>query len=495
METTTCFTTLNSNSYLYDSENQYMIAIHPVIKLIAGMDRRNVPFTKEQKLHILKRFPELAESDLSFYLKKYFFLKENRFFQEISIQELLSARLTSQTVEAQLSNVDHLLFQVTADCNLECRYCCYGDLYENPEPHRTGSLSFQQAKKVLDYLVPYWNSNHNISYENKIIIGFYGGEPLVNFNLIKKIVEYVQTIRLNNQATFTFNMTTNALLLDRYMDFLVQHDFSILFSLDGNEIHDYLRVDKNGKPTFKRVFTNIKRFRELYPDFFEKNIQFNALLNNQSTPEAIYSFIKDEFDKIPMIGSLSTHGLRTDKKEEFKKIYKPYQESQDLGKKLGSRSSRYKNAGYFFYYHLQNAYRQYYEIMMRTKKTEKKIPTGTCLPFWKKMFISSVGEIYACERIGFDHILGHVKEKVELNFEEIANFYNHCFDFLREQCTECYQADFCSECMFQFPFKNGNPVCNKQQSLPEHEEYLANIMESLENNPESFDDINKMTFA
>lgn len=119
MKTTTCFTTLNSNSYLYDSENQYMIAIHPVIKLIAGMDRRNVPFTKEQKLHILKRFPELAESDLSFYLKKYFFLKENRFFQEISIQELLSARLTSQTVEAQLSNVDHLLFQVTADCNLE----------------------------------------------------------------------------------------------------------------------------------------------------------------------------------------------------------------------------------------------------------------------------------------------------------------------------------------------------------------------------------------
>lgn len=495
MDTTTCFTTSNANSYLYDSENQYIVNIHPVIKQIAWMDKNGLLEKNEQRKHLSEKFPQLTESDLSFYLRKYFFLKENQFFQENSIQELLSARLTPKTVEDQLPNVDHLLFQVTADCNLQCRYCCYGELYENPEPHRTGSLSFEQAKKVVDYLVPYWNSNRNISYQNKIIIGFYGGEPLVNFSLIKQIVEYVQTIRLKNQATFTFNMTTNSLLLDRYMDFLVEHDFSLLFSLDGNEIHDYLRVDKNNKPTFKRVFANIKKFQQIYPGFFKQNVQFNSLLNNQSNLEDIFSFIKQEFDKTPMIGSLSTHGLRTDKMDDFKKIFKSYQESEELGEKLGSRSIRNKNAGYFFYYHLQNAYRQYYEILMRNKKPEKKIPTGTCLPFWKKMFISSSGEIYACERIGLEHILGYVKEEVKLDFEGIANLYNRYFDFIQKQCNECYQADFCSECLFQFHFKNGNPVCNNWQSASEHEKYLAKIIESLENNPASFDDINKMTFA
>ena len=495
METTTCFETPNANCYLYDGQSQHIVTIHPAIQLIAEKESNSLMDEKGMMGLIHREFPDLNNSDILFYIKKYQFLKENNFFKKEQLDDLLSARLTAQTVESQLANTDHLLFQVTADCNLECHYCCYGELYKNPDSSQSGSLSFEQAKSTLDYLVPYWNSNINISHKNKIIIGFYGGEPLVNFALIQQVVEYVKQIKLKNQATFIFNMTTNGLLLNRYMDFLVANDFSILLSLDGNEVHDYLRVDKKNKPTFKRVYANIKELQTKYPIYFEKQVEFNSLLNNQSTPESVYNFIHEEFNKTPMIGTLSSNGLKPDRVEDFRKIFQPYSESMGLKKLLGSRSAKNKSAGYFFYYHLTNAYRQYYEIMLTSKKQAKKIPTGTCLPFWKKMYISASGNIYACERIGLEHILGTVHESVNLDFEKIATLYNGYFDFLTNQCTKCYLADFCSECMFQFDFVNGSPVCNKQQSLPQFKAYLATIVSNLEEEPTSFDDINQMTFA
>lgn len=496
MNTTTCFKSVQGNCYLYDSEKKQIVTTHPIISHIAELEKNEL-LKDETTMEILKKkFPIMEQSDIFFYIQKYFFLKKNGFFQKKTTEESLSGRLTPHLIESQLANLGHVLFQVTAECNLKCRYCCYGDLYENPESAQTGSMTFQQAKQILDFLIPYWNSNKNVSYNNTIIIAFYGGEPLVNFTLINEIVTYVKNIRLNNNANFVFSMTTNSLLLDRYMNFLVNNNFSLLLSLDGNEIHDYLRVDQRNNPTFKKVFDNIKKMQRTYPDYFAQNVQFNSLLNNKSTPEEVFEFINREFNKIPMIGTLSTNGLRSDKIDEFKKIYRPYSESPYLTKKMASMSTVNKNAGYFFYYHISNSYKQYYELLMLENKKVRKIPTGTCLPFLKKMFISCIGKIYPCERIGLEQNLGEITEDgVILNFNNISNIYNSYFNSLDKQCSNCYLEDYCSECMFQFDFKNGLPICKKQKNRVQFENYLSSIINGLESNPENFDNINKMTFA
>ncbi|MBA7551086.1 hypothetical protein ES705_43621 [subsurface metagenome] len=88
-------------------------------------------------------------------------------------------------------------------------------------------------------------------------------------------------------------MTTNAMLLDRYMDYLVQHDFRILISLDGNEKNHSYRVDHAGKNSFKKVLANIKLLQQTFPDFFETNVYFNAVLHNRNSVAEIYKFITD----------------------------------------------------------------------------------------------------------------------------------------------------------------------------------------------------------
>lgn len=83
-------------------------------------------------------------------------------------------------------------------------------------------------------------------------------------------------------------MTTNAMLLDKYMDFLQEKEFRLLISLDGNEEGQGYRVDTRGNNSFPRVFHNIKLLQETYPEYFEKHVRFNAVLHNKNSVESIY---------------------------------------------------------------------------------------------------------------------------------------------------------------------------------------------------------------
>lgn len=87
--------------------------------------------------------------------------------------------------------------------------------------------------------------------------------------LVKETIAYIESLNLPS-LIFNYNTTTNAMLLDRYMDYLVEKNFSILISLDGNEVQSAYRVDKHGNSSFSRVVRNVKKLQETYPDYFEK---------------------------------------------------------------------------------------------------------------------------------------------------------------------------------------------------------------------------------
>ena len=121
--------------------------------------------------------------------------------------------ITSEDVKRSLSNRPQLTFEITDACNLRCEYCGYGKSYSDYDERKSTRLSPQRAKVLLDYLGSLWRSELNVSHNQNVCISFYGGEPLMNVPFIKEIISYVEELDCPSRS-FTFNMTTNGILLD-----------------------------------------------------------------------------------------------------------------------------------------------------------------------------------------------------------------------------------------------------------------------------------------
>ena len=104
----------------------------------------------------------------------------------------LSARVSDKEIDTFLVNLKQVLFEVTDSCNLKCKYCVYGDFYTGYEGGTSRMMSFHNAKAVIDFLINIWNTGVPQAEKPFVGFGFYGGEPLLNFKLIKQIIEYVE---------------------------------------------------------------------------------------------------------------------------------------------------------------------------------------------------------------------------------------------------------------------------------------------------------------
>ena len=243
--------------------------------------------------------------------------------------------LSSKQVELQLSNVKQVTFEITDACNLNCRYCGYGELYDDFDKRKGTFMDSRVAKTLIKYLADFWNSDSNTSYGKNIFISFYGGEPLLHMPFIKDIVAYCEQLNLKYNS-FVFSLTTNALLLNKHIDFFAEKEFRLLVSLDGNRVNNSYRISSNNKESFDQVISNIEKARIRYPDYFRDHIQFNAVLHNRNSVTELYDFFKTNFGKRPSIGELNTSGIKEDKLEEFDKMF------NDSTKSLSSSDKRKK---------------------------------------------------------------------------------------------------------------------------------------------------------
>lgn len=340
--------------------------------------------------------------------------------------------ITSDYVVSALANLPQLVFEVTDACNLRCKYCAYGEFYEDYDCRENKMLSTEKAIRLIDYLAEYWNSNLNTSADKNITISFYGGEPLLNFPFIEAVVKHIKNNVHCPHRRFSFSMTTNAILLHKYMDFLQENNFHLLVSLDGNKENDGYRMDKAGHSSFERVVTNVDMLRDKYPDYFLRYVNFNAVLHNRNSVESIYRFFKEKYNKIPRIGELNNVGIRKDKLEEFNRTYKNSQESlqqaehyEEIERDMFMNAGNYRNLTLFLHQYSGFVYRDYTDLLY-DKKEAKSVPTGTCLPFSKKMFVTVNSKILPCERIGHQFALGRIGEtEIDLNPEWIADKYNN----------------------------------------------------------------------
>ena len=407
-------------------------------------------------------------------------------------------KISHLDIEYSLANLKQLVFEVTDACNLRCKYCAYADLYEGYDQRENLKLPFQKAKLIIDYLYEYWEKRYCIEVNDPITIGFYGGEPLLNVPFIQQVINYIESLNPIGKK-FHYNMTTNAILLDRYMDFLAENEFRLLISLDGDEKGQSYRVDTKGKNSFDKVLANIQLLRSKYPTYFKHFVMFNSVLHNRNEVESTYRFIKDKFGKEPMISPLNNSGVRKDKLQEFYQAYQNVATSiqkanncEALKNELFIKSPETGALVNYIYHHTGNVFNDYNDLLLGREGSSFP-PSGTCIPFSKKMFITVKGRILQCEKIDHEFALGQItNKKVELNLEQAARQHNKYTFRYMNQCKTCAAKQLCTQCVYQIDdIHDKTSKCYSYYSATQHEKQKEYYMDHLDKHPELYNRILK----
>jgi len=443
----------------------------------------------ENKIETIDSF---SKQETVYYYNKYLLLYGNNFFSAYNEMNL-SGSVSPDIVEFQLANLRQVTLEITDRCNLKCEYCAYGKFYEDYNKRSVGIMKFEKVKTLFDFLIDLWNSGLNKSENKPIYISFYGGEPLLNIQLVENVVSYIKSQTLNNNY-IKFSMTTNGMLINRHIDYLIENNFSLLISMDGNEDNNSYRITHQGLNSYETVFSNINYIREKHPKFFDTNVNFNAVLHNRNSVEDIYRFFKDHFSKIPSIGELNNMGIRSSMVDEFNKTYRNTNDSllqaehyDELSKNVFINLPHIRSIGIFLNNYTGYFFKNFNNFFVGSR-SYKRTPTGTCLPFGKKLFLTVHGNILPCERIGQNFSLGAVNDdKIDLNFEKISKLYNDIFEKIVKKCNSCYMAESCIQCVFNLPTINeSNIMCMGYTSKEELETYFSSHVSYIEEFPYTY---------
>lgn len=341
--------------------------------------------------------------------------------------------------------IRHLILQVTQNCNLRCEYCVYSGEYAN-RTHSTKQMSFETARKALDYYIAHSRDNEQLS------VGFYGGEPCLNFSLIKQCISYLETAA--EGRTMMYSMTTNATPLDEeIIEYLVQHDFQLMISLDGpQEIHDkHRRFAFTKKGTFEIVQEKVWYIKEKYPSFFQRNLKFNTVLNVENNFSVIEEFARNhevfrearfQSTVIDTKGTEKTYKARVDYIEETN--YEFFKILLELLGELpeGSSSKLLQNYGN----NLRKVLTKNY-APVGGELPEQYYHGGPCIPGTTRLFVTVDGIFYPCERVSEESklsVIGNVETGIDL--EAVKNILN--FDVEREKtCSNCWAYLRCDQCI------------------------------------------------
>jgi len=366
--------------------------------------------------------------------------------------------------------------ELTENCNLRCGYCIYNDFYKEKRNYANVDMTEETAKKAIDYL-----KNHS-KKKDRVGISFYGGEPLLKYGLMKKIVDYAKE-QINKEVSFS--VTTNGTLIDdKIATFLSSENFSILVSLDGPEdIHDAWRKDIKKRGSFQRTLRGLCKLHKSFenklqklglsmvyaPPFGKEKVEriANFIISNDCIPDGI--MINITYPSIGTIpadynpdNSLYDNSLIEWIREEYSKNYIDNKKLNPIAKVIEKSLAIL----------LQ---RPVFDIPM------KKIPlNGCCTPGVRKLYINARGEIELCERVNKAPKLGNIYDG--LNFDVIRKVYLHDYaEKSIKDCSKCWSARLCNLC-YQHTFTNEEiniekkrKYCNslKQSKLEELKFYCS----------------------
>ena len=314
--------------------------------------------------------------------------------------------------------VSQLILEVTSACNFRCRYCHQPRKSDN----HSKMMDVNTAHRSIDFLFEHSKD------ATEIAITFYGGEPLLNFELIKSVVSYANR-RFKFKPIF-YNMTTNASLLNHsIISFLVENRFSLLISLDGNEdTQNYHRkYYSDGGATFNVVWNNVLYIREKYPEYFDMYVRFNAVALPDESTEAVISFFENN-----NISKASITISDADLSGIDYRVTKLH---------LDNREQNYIS------------FEKNYKELINRLESKDKLPSkwhhsGPCVPAARRLFISTEGDFYPCEKVegARDCLLGNLN--IGVNAKKARELLN-VGSLTSEDCKQCWAMRFCSICVRQ----------------------------------------------
>ena len=319
------------------------------------------------------------------------------------------------------NEVKALCLHVSHDCNLRCKYC-FAD--EGAYHSVRETMSFEVAKSAIDFLL------ENSGNRKVLEVDFFGGEPLMNFDVVKRTVYYAKAEAEKRGKRFLFTTTTNGLLLDdETIRFLNEEMENVVLSLDGRkEVHDAVRKTVNGKGSFDAVIEKIKKFVRCRGDkhyyvrgtFTAKNLDFSKDV----------LFLADEgFDSIsvePVVTDIPELQIR---EEHLPQIEREYEALCDEYVKREAAGKGF----HFFHFNID---------LEGGPCLSKRV--SACGAGNEYFSVVPNGDIYPCHQFAGDRKwrMGNVTEG-RLDGDIRKQFAQSCL-FTRKKCGDCFAKFICS---------------------------------------------------
>ena len=318
--------------------------------------------------------------------------------------------------------VKALCLHIAHDCNLACQYC----FAEEGEYHgRRALMSFEVGKKALDFLVANSGSRRNLE------VDFFGGEPLMNWEVVKQLVEYGRSIEEANNKKFRFTLTTNGVLLnDEILDFVNKEMGNIVLSTDGRkEVHDRMRPFRNGKGSYDLIMPKFKKAAEsrnqtnyyVRGTFTHYNLDFS---------KDVLSLADEGFKQIsvePVVASPEdAYALRT---EDLPQIFEEYDK---LAVEMIKREKEGRGFNFF-----------HFMIDLTGGPCVYKRLSG-CGSGTEYLAVTPWGDLYPCHQFvgNEDFLLGNVDDGIVK--KNICEEFKQCNVYSKPKCKDCFAKLFCS---------------------------------------------------
>lgn len=315
-----------------------------------------------------------------------------------------------------------ICLHVAHDCNLACKYCFAGKgEYCGPK----GLMSLETGKRALDFLIENSGTRRNLE------VDFFGGEPLLNWEVCKKLVAYGREQEKKYNKNFRFTLTTNGLLIDDdVIDFCNREMGNVVLSLDGRKkINDLMRVSRNGAGSYDLIVDKFKKFADSrgQKDYYMRGTYTR---NNLDFANDIIHMADLGFKELsiePVVCSPDEpYALRQEDLPVLKEQYKLL---------ANEMLKRYRNGNGFTFYH--------YMIDLDAGPCIVKRVSG-CGVGTEYMAVTPDGDLYPCHQFVGDESfkLGNIFDGV--THPEITQQFRQCNVYSHKECKDCFAKLYCS---------------------------------------------------
>lgn len=357
-----------------------------------------------------------------------------------SVQLGYSEEAVSHAVDSQLG---HLTLGVTQECNFRCDYCVYSGEFGQLRTHARKSMTEAMAIEAADYFLA-----HSSQARKDLYCTFYGGEPFLNFPVIRKTVHYLSGALKDR---IHFSITTNGSLLDTEIRrFLIDNGIYLSISIDGDHNnHDRHRRYIDGRPTFEHVVSGIEQLRLENEDYFNLYVTFAVTITADSDYRILDEFFSNYRNNVKVSGVMfyGSKGIRPVRgnTRNISLMIDKFTEGC-LSHAFDHPESRlpYQFAAAVISRGLRTIHNR--RVTDTRLFDETYSLTRHCIPGATKLFVSPDGTFYPCEKLdAYRHLsIGNLRHGVDK--AKVMQCLQEYVAMRNSRCRNCFLLDICDYC-------------------------------------------------